>query len=191
MRGRCWTPARYGAATERLSAANFAQLKVTASDGGICRRVRLLCGYRRRHRRGRGQPARTELAGAVYILRDDRRAPRRRGRQADGQQMALRTTVSAGPWRSTADTVVVGAYADNINGGDGGPVNGLRLPHERRRRHVRRGGQVDGLRRRCVRPVWQSVAIDGATIVIGTGKDGGDLRLPHDRRLGTRTQRSS
>ena len=48
---------------------------------------------------------------------------------------------------------------------------GLRLPHERRRRHVRRGGQADGQRRRCGDYFGYSVAIDGDTIVVGAYGD--------------------
>ena len=40
------------------------------------------------------------------------------------------------PWRSTASTVVVGASSTTAAVG-----RGLRLPHDRRRRHVRPGGQ--------------------------------------------------
>ena len=61
------------------------------------------------------------------------------------------------------DTIVVGAYKD-----DGGRYFGwrlgLRLPHDRRRRHVRRGGQADGRRRRVGLDAFgRSVAIDGDT----------------------------
>ena len=70
------------------------------------------------------------------------------------------------------ETVVVGAYRDD--GGSGGGTGGwrwrdrLRLPHERRRRHVRPGGQAGASRRRGQSDkVGYSVAIDGATIVVG------------------------
>ena len=48
---------------------------------------------------------------------------------------------------------------------------GLRLPTTGRRRHVRPGGQADGLRRRDRRHFGVSVAIDGDTIVVGAIRD--------------------
>ena len=47
---------------------------------------------------------------------------------------------------------------------------GLRLPHDRRRRHVCRGGQADGP---AADNFGYSVAIDGATIVVGGYEDQG------------------
>ena len=69
---------------------------------------------------------------------------------------------SCGP--SPGDTIVVGArYADYAGSGFS-----IRLPHERRRRHVRREGQADGRRRRGVLLLRRSSrAIDGDTIVVG------------------------
>ena len=65
---------------------------------------------------------------------------------------------AAGDWFGSSvaidgDTVVVGAYWDDEEGR-------LRLPHDRRRRHVRPGGQADGCIRRRGRHFGCSVAID-------------------------------
>ena len=72
------------------------------------------------------------------------------------------------------DTVVVGAYGDDDGGSDGSYGLGLRLPHDRRRRHVRPGGQADGRRRRVDDYFGYSVAIDGDTVVVGAYGDDDD-----------------
>ena len=87
-------------------------------------------------------------SGSAYIFRTDD------GGATYGQVAKLTASDAAAVdgfgWAVAidGDTVVVGAWRD----ADAGTGRlGLRLPHDRRRRHVRPGGQADGCRRRELR----------------------------------------
>ena len=80
------------------------------------------------------------------------------------------TTSKAPPWRSDGGTARGRAPGDDDFGSNSGAAS--RLPHDRRRRHVCRGGQADSLRRRAAGDFFGwSVAIDGDTIVVGARYD--------------------
>ena len=86
-------------------------------------------------------------SGAAYVFRTtDGGATYDEVAKLTASDAAVKTT-SAAPWRSTATPSWSGPTR-TITMAPARIGLGLRLPHERRRRHVRPGGQADGRRRR-------------------------------------------